>query len=756
MSTSVTVRVSSVRSQNPRGFGGAIFTGVSVDSTGNTTDANAYVVVRASGKVLAAVRVERGQWWQVSGPVTDRTVSSNGYTMTERQVEAEEATLARPSGEHLVRFLADNPAFEGIGTVKARRLWEKFGEHLYDLLDAGDSVALCSVLKPEVAVGLVQAWAVQGQSRTLQWLQAQGFDTRLGCKVLSYFGSEAQQRIEEDPYRLLSWCAGWKEVDRLATGRFGVPLDDPRRLQGAVEEACYGLFADGHTAMLSADLMDRVGPLLGKPPSGVRWRDQLSAAISAGLANGSFVQSHHGLQPLGALVMERQIAQAVHERLARSSAPLLPHSDVEQLIEDVRTTDGIELNAEQRAAVHAAACHEFLCVTGGAGVGKTTVLKVVYSLYDQAGVRVVQMALAGRAARRMQEATGRPASTIASFLKSFKEGQLDGPTALVIDEASMLDVISMSRICAVLASHVRLVLVGDPHQLMPVGPGLVLHALSAVPSVPGVELATVKRYGGTIAAAAAEIRAGRWPALSDDVTAPVAFLPCAPGSIAETVVELLTLDRRSTQVLSAVRNGPAGTKTLNALCQERFTAGAAEVTYWSEEFDCKESAGLRLGDTVLCTRNMWERGLQNGSLGVVVEVEASPRVLRNDEGEETEKALAWVDWDDGQRRPLTASMLEDIELGYAVTVHKAQGSQWQRVIVPVTASRLLDRTLIYTALTRAQTQVLLVGDEDAARTAVLAPPRASERKVALDLALRRLTLAGSAQSSTSSLAEPSC
>ena len=312
------------------------------------------------------------------------------------------------------------------------------------------------------------------------------------------------------------------------------------------------------------------------------------------------------------------------------------------------------------------------------------------------------------------------------------------PTVLVLDEASMVDVISMSRICGVLPSHVRLVLVGDPHQLMPVGPGLVLHAMGAVPGVPFVELKTVKRYGGAIAAAAAGIRAGRWPEFSDDETAPVAFLPCRDELIAETVVELMALDRVNSQVLCAVRNGPAGTKGLNALCQERFAAHASEVRKWNDEFDCAEGVGLRLGDTVLCTRNLWAMGLQNGSLGTIVEVEDMPRALHDDAGEVTSYALAWVEWDDGQRRPLTLDMLEDVELGYAITVHKAQGSQWPRIIVPVTQSRLLDRTLLYTALTRAQTQVLLVGDVAAARAAVLAQPRANERKVALDLHLAKL------------------
>lgn len=737
MSLAVTVRVTSVRSRGRKGLGGAIFTGVPVASDGAVMDAAAYIVVRASGRVLGGTDVERGQWWNLRGPVTERQVLVDGFAMAERQVEAEEAVLARPSGEHVITFLAGNPAFEGIGAVKGRRLWDTFGEELYGLLDRADTATLGSVLSPDVAERLVRAWSSLGDSRTLQWLQAQGFDVRLGRKVLAFFGADAQTCIEDDPYRLLSFCAGWKQVDRLACEHFGIAADDPRRLRGAVEEACYRLFADGHTAMVSAEIMDRVRPLLGAPPSGVRWRDQLAAAVSSGFDNGIFVRSPHGLQPLGAMVMERQVAQAVCDRVVRTKPPLLSCDVVERLIDDVLAVDGVELNDEQRGAVHAAAKHEFLCITGGAGVGKTTVLKTIYRLFDQAGVRVVQVALAGRAAKRMQEATERPASTIASFLNAYKEGQLDGPTALVVDEASMVDIISMSRICDLLPDHVRLLLVGDPHQLMPVGPGLVLHALASVPGVPTVELKTVKRYGGAIAAAATDVRAGRWPDLGDDESASVAFLPCSDENVGETVVELLALDRGDSQVLCALRNGPAGTKAINELCQARFTAGAEEVRMWNEEFDSEVRVGLRLGDTVLCTRNLWSLGLQNGSLGTVAEVEAAPRSLRDEGGEETGIVLAWVDWDDGRRRPLTADMLEDIELGYAITVHKAQGSQWKRVIVPVTASKLLDRTLLYTAMTRAQSQVLLVGDIKAARVAAVEPPRSTARSVALDLAVAR-------------------
>jgi len=182
-----------------------------------------------------------------------------------------------------------------------------------------------------------------------------------------------------------------------------------------------------------------------------------------------------------------------------------------------------------------------------------------------------------------------------------------------------------------------------------------------------------------------------------------------------------------------LRNGPAGTKVLNQLCQEHFTKGRAAVTRWNDEFERPEHCGFNLGDVVLCTRNIWDKALQNGSLGKVIRVEAPPFETPG----EAAAVIAWIEWDDGVLRALTEDMLEDIELGRAVTVHKAQGLQWPRIIVPITDSRLLDRTLLYTAITRAQIQVLLVGNMEAARRAVLAPPKAHTRKVALDLALAR-------------------
>ena len=741
MSASLTLRVTRIRRQSTCGYGGAIFTGVHIDRSGNVLDASSYFVVRASGRVLSGIAVEQGQWWEVDGDVRAHAVDVNGYRVMERQVEATHAALLRPSGEHIITLMAESPAFEGIGRVKARKLWEAFGERLYRILDEADVETLSTQLTSEIAQKAISAWSLYGDAHTLKWLQAQGFDVALGRKVIQFFGAEAPARIEEDPYRLLSFCATWRQVDELARAQFGIAVDDPRRLQGAIEEACYRLFTAGHTLIQRPTLMAAVGLIVGGHGSTLNWIELIRVALDQGLNNGSFVVVPDGVQPLGAMAMETVVAHALSERIrVGERARLLSPDAVDQLIACHEIVEGFVLNEEQRLAIHTACARAFACITGGAGVGKTTVLKTLYEIYDRAGLRVVQLALAGRAAKRMQEATGRTASTIASFLRSYKDGDLASPAVVVVDEASMADIVAMSRICELIPSHVRLLLVGDPNQLMPVGPGLVLHAVVSVPEVTVVELKVVKRYGDKIRQAASLIRDGQWPSLRDDDTADIAFLACNTdeSAFADAVVALYEQDPANTQILCSHRRGPGGTQGLNSLCQSRFSGQRKALTTWSDAHNCDEHTGFHLGDIVLCTRNLWDRGLQNGSLGSVVQIEDEPRLLTDEQGNEVGYALAWVQWDDGVRRPVTEDMLDDLELGYAITVHKAQGSQWPRVIVPVVHTRLLDRTLMYTAVTRAQRQVILVGDEAVARTAVIRSPRAQTRQIALDKTLKEM------------------
>jgi len=735
MSPTRMLRVSAIRSQNPKGTGGCIFTGRIINETGKIADARSYYVVKASGKLLGETRVQVGQWWQVDGAckMLDREI--NGFCVTEVQIEAVRLGLLQPSGEHIVIFMAENEDFPGIGLVKARKLWDAFHEDLYSILDSGNVEALSPFLNEDCARQAVTAWAMHGNARTLQWLQSHDFDIAIGRKVLSYFGAQAQQKLEEDPYRLLSFCASWKQVDGLARSHFNVREDDPRRIQGAIEETLYRLFSEGHTVGTMPLLVSRLESLM----DGRQSRESIKEAIAGGVNNGSYVVSDDGrIRLLGPHIMEATVARFIAERLnPENNLPLLDSARIAEILSVYETAENICLNEAQSLAIQTAAANAIALILGGAGTGKTTVLKALYEIYDATGIRIFQTALAGRAAKRMVEATGRPATTLASFLKNTKEEDLEGPAVVVIDEASMVDIISMSRLCEMLPGHVRLVLAGDSSQLMPVGPGLVLHALVGIPEIPQVELQVVKRYGGKIAQAALAVRDGDWPELPDDEDAAISFIPCATAEIADRIVDLYKKDTPNTQILSPRRNSLDGTIAINTLCQSRFTRNARPLLLYLEDFDSHAGTGFHLGDLLLCTRNLWDWGLQNGSLGRLVEIEEVPRLLTNDDGVELGHAIGWVLWDDGERRPVVESMLDDLVLGYAVTVHKAQGSQWPRVLVALTGSRMLDRTLIYTALTRAQRQVVLIGDPVASREAVEGLPRANMRNVGLGAVLKQ-------------------
>ena len=727
MSTpSLTLRVSTIRSQNPLGRGGAIFTGVEVNGTGQRIDAKAHVVVKAPHYLLQC-NVESGQLWRISGVAEDNAIVVNGYRMVESTIVPETMELLRPSGEHIVTLLAECDAFKGIGMVKARRLWNHFGEELYSILDAGAVERLETVLPPEMAAQLANAWRRWGDTFTLQWLHSRGFTVALGRKVLDYFGSRAAEQIENDPYRLISFAADWKTTDALARHTFGLSDDDPRRLAGAVEEALYAAFDSGHTCLPQAQFEKRLGRLLGAGDPAA-----IAKALQHGEAVGALLCRHGRLHALGPYAMEYGTAQAIAERAANPE-PLLTRDELAAVIADYQNESSISLAASQIEALEVANANPVAVITGGAGTGKTTVLKCWFAICRAAGWPIYAMALSGRAARRIKEATGQEASTIAGFLKRFDTQAVPEHAVVVIDEASMVDLPSAYRVIRHLPDTYRFVLVGDPNQLAPVGPGLLLHELAHQTGIPHVELQQVRRYSGAIAEAANAIRSGRWPDLPDDPSQPIAFLPCRSEDINDLVIDLLADDPDGSQVLAAVRNATAGgVKTLNHVSQKQLNAVGEELLLWNREFDQAQGTGLRVGDPVICLANDWEKNLQNGSLGTLLSVE--PPVADPGPGQ----VLGRILWDDGEVRELTPDLLPNLALAYATTIHKAQGSQFRRVIIPVTKSRLLDRTLLYTAVTRAEAQVILVGDAAAAQAAVEAPPHAAGRHVALGVLLNEI------------------
>lgn len=739
------IRVLSIRSINPIGHGGCIFYGAAIGEDGRS-EGNEHFVVCVPNRLHITPPVEIGQWWDVSGTLSIFIREYNGLRIHERQIDAADARLVLPCGRHIITLLAHGERFAGIGISKAKSLWETYGEQLYELLEQGRVDLLVSVqgISKVTANAMVSAWKAYGDCTLIQLLHSYGIPRMTSEHAIDHFEGKLEEALTEDPYRLLSFCGSWRSVDSLAMNYYHIPAYDHRRLAGATEEVLYRLFDEGHTAPTEHLVMQRLRSLL-KNVSGSPTSLATTALIQA-QTMGTVVRIDPSVrfQQMGAWVMESTIARTMTQRLIPLPPDLLPPIypagapgayEVAPGSNMALAYPGVELTDEQVDAIRLVLNHRFALVSGGAGVGKTTLLKALYCHYDNAGLEVIQASIAGRAAQRMKEATLRSARTLASLLYSKDMKQAgDAPIVVVIDEASMLDVITMYRLCQALPQNARLILVGDAGQLMPVGPGLVFHELIDDPRIPHACLTKIMRHGNEIATFAQAIRRGVWPEVSHNDASSVAFLANddqAAQQVADRIVELYRRAPESTQILCSLRNGVLGVRSLNLMCQAATRYNAAHLFIWNAAEAGYVDTGLRLGDPVVCTKNLWDRGVLNGSLGRVSAIEDEPFPLLDEDGQVCGYAMAWIDWDDGEKRPVTEELIAHLELAYALTIHKAQGSQWPIVVVPVIPSRLLDRSLLYTAATRAQHQVILLGDESVARRAVITPPRSKIRHTAL-------------------------
>lgn len=737
----VSLRITSIRSRGKAG--GAVFAGV-------TDGAEHYAVVSDYRLLPDASLIEKGQVWLIEGPVTMRsaTVGSTAILRHEQVINATAAEMLRPTGRNMIDWIANCPDCAGIGQVKARRLYDRFGPDLADLIEDRDLEALTQIISAEAAELLCNAFDKFKVANALLWLDRAGMSRKMGQSVVSYWKGEAQEKIEANPYALISFEADWKKVDTFVRTRLGIAEDDPRRLAGAVEDVLYGSMRHGHTCLPESEARTRLSRLLDSAELAERALNPLpqNDPQSEDVSGIPFHRIDGLLQAHGAWLIESYVARRLHEMVAGEDesgqsglfAQIAPHPrGIEQVIDDYEATHGITLSEEQRLAVRTSAANHLSLILGGAGTGKTTVLKALYeALGDQRdNMPIYQLALAGRAAQRMAEATQREAMTIAGFLAGIEPGSIEIGSAVVVDEVSMVDVILMYRLLRHIPSGVRLILVGDPSQLPPIGPGLVLHALAELPSIPQTELKVVKRQSSAsgIPQVAAAIRAHQVPAWVEyqGKGSGVSFVPCDDARLEDTVQAIYEdLGGNGTdyavQILSITNANLGGVKNLNVALHNRYQADgevvmALDAEYGNVAANTLDRIPLCVGDLVIFTENNYKLGLRNGSLGRIV------------------GALPVSEPDDpccrcmfeGGEYLLDSTQVQTLSHSYSITVHKSQGSQFTRVIVPIRKSRLLDQTLIYTAVTRGVDQVVLVGDLDATNASIKAPATAARRNVML-------------------------
>lgn len=731
------LRITAVRSRGR--FGGVIFSGVS-------DDGQSYVAMCPSALLPDASLVQKGQIWDVAGALSIRAFQvANGFDIQEKQIAAASAQLVRPAGRNIITWIAESPECAGIGQVKATKLYNRFGPKLGELIEQRDFGALTEVISEEAAQLLCHAFDKYKVSHTLLWLDQIGIQRRIGMRLVTHYKGVAQAKVETNPYILISFEETWATVDALARKRFGMQDDDARRLESAIEESLYRGLNGGHTCLPEEDVHSSLVKLLGT-------RALAELALSRAGSSTAYRRLNGFFQAQGPYLIESYVAERLRDMLAGEHAqgqqglfvpPATDLTRLDAILNAYERAHAIELTQAQRYAVCTSAGAPLSLILGGAGTGKTTVLKALYVALEelQPGVLIHQLALSGRAAQRMTEATGRLSSTIAGFLVNTESSQLGPGTVVVVDESSMVDVILMYRLLRFLPAGVRLILVGDPAQLPPIGPGLVLHALAGLAEIPQTELKQVKRQSASsgIPQVAAAIRLHQdpeWCPYKGRPHAGVSFVSCPPERLEQTVQRVyaeLGADGSdfSVQILAITNSNVGGVKPLNAALHKRYLQGAEPVlghdlqngVVWANTF---ERLPLKVGSLVIYTENNYELGLRNGSLGKVVK--AFPVKGPDD--------VCCTCLFDGTEYDLNTRQVHALNHAFAITVHKAQGSQFTRVIVPISQSRLLDQTLIYTAVTRGVDQVVLVGDEQAALAAIRAPASAARRHIGLPSLLK--------------------
>ncbi|KQQ11832.1 hypothetical protein ASF53_16860 [Methylobacterium sp. Leaf123] len=716
----------------------------------------ALVSVRPAGVILAAivvdggpppagtelrVRVPRrllredpmvGETWTVDGPAR--------ATRWGRQVDATGAVRALPEGALIREYLADH--VPGIGRERANRLWRAFGTDLPRALLEGDVATLAAALAPDrpllgprIAAAAVRAWKDAAEEAALvAWLQAQGVaDIRATRRIAAILGGKAVETLERNPFILVPFLP-WTSLDALGrrllaqAGRRR-PEDAPERLVGAVDATMKAVIASGATAIRDRNLRAAVASRLAVEVAHPR----LAAALAAGLRNGAMVAAPGGRwRAPGCAVLEQAVLDRLGDILALrhvrgTSATPLDFRSALAAYPGART-----LHPEQREAVLKVLSTPFACLRGGAGVGKTTVVRTLCDLWDRTGGDVILAAIAGKAALRLSKGAGRLARTLFRLTRELDEraeidrrllevveadeevillgrrsqlAEVTPHSLVIVDESSMVDLASMHGLLRRMPAGARLVLVGDERQLPPVGFGVIFHALVTDPGITA-SLTVVHRQTETsgIPRVASVLRERTVPPLTPygGLAEGVSFLPAKDAAaIRERILRVYQdLAADDPLVVAPTKGGPSGIRELNEALHDLHVE--------ADRLD--EIAGplgqrFSPGEPVVHARTDYNRGLFNGSLGRVVTVARDGLVAQFE----------------GTAHHFGREELLDLELGYALTCHRAQGSQAARVIIALTPCRLLDPSWVYTALTRGEQQVVLVGDTETLGQALRQP-----------------------------------
>ena len=619
-------------------------------------------------------------------------------------------------GDRKVPRLWDYP---GIGPVYAERLVKTFGKDVFDIIEAApERLREVTGIGPMRAAKITAGWADQKVIREIMvFLHQHGVGTARAVRIFKTYGMDAVQVMSENPYRLAKDIRGigFRTADMIAE-KLGIEKTAMIRVRAGISFALTEAMNDGHCGLPRADLIGVAGKLLEVPQPLIE--SALLEELAAETVTSDRVDDADCIFLTGLYLAERGIAE--HLKRIRAGALPWPEIDADKALPWIEQKTGLTLAASQADAIRLALRSKLMVITGGPGVGKTTIVNSILRILAAKSVKLLLCAPTGRAAKRITEATGMEAKTIHRLLEfdpkafGFKrndENPLDCDL-LVVDESSMVDVLLMQSLLKAVPSNAALLIVGDIDQLPSVGPGQVLADIIGSGTVPVMRLTEVFRQAeqSKIITTAHAINAGRLPDLGKpDVEADFYFVPAAdPEQAVLRIVELVAKripqrfgfdPIRDIQVLCPMNRGGVGARSLNIELQAALNpAGNKKVERFGWTF--------APGDKVMQIENDYDKDVFNGDIGMIEDVDLA-------EGEVA------VDFD-GRTVTFLFGELDTLVPAYAATIHKSQGSEYPAVVIPVTTQHyaMLQRNLIYTGVTRGKKLVVLVGQRKAVAIAV--------------------------------------
>lgn len=629
-------------------------------------------------------------------------------------------TVAPTEISGIEKFLASG-AINGIGPAMAKKIVAEFGEKTLEIIAKSPNELLkVPGIGKKTAEKISTSYLEQSElTEIMVWLENHGISNTYAGKIFAKYGSFAIDIMEKDIYRLFQDIEGigFLTADKLAFN-LGIQREDKRRIISGIDYALMQLCNNGHCCIPEMALVDKTAKIL-------QVNNQiiftiLKERIDIGSLNTEVVGGETLIYPPYLYYAEKKVATRLLQ-LQQATEPL-SEDNLSLFIKVWEKDNQIQLAQKQKEAIKACLHHGVLVLTGGPGTGKTTVIKGILSILKAQGLKIRLAAPTGRAAKRLSETTGQKALTIHRLLEANNlaqddnlqlgfskdiDDQLDADV-IILDEVSMVDIVLMHHFLNAVPDGCRIILVGDTDQLPAVGPGSVLKDIIRSQKIPAIRLDEIFRQAQTsmIIQNAHIINAGRLPDIRKQYSDFVFYELNDDTSITQKILDLCTKDLphegfdvlKDVQILSPMHRFLCGVENLNLMLQEQLNPkkNQDELKYSSQTF--------RVGDKVMHIRNNYQKNVFNGDIGFIQDV--------------NNKKLT-VDYFD-HIVTYEKNELNELTLAYASSVHKSQGSEYKVVIIPLSTSHyiMLQRNLLYTAITRAKQKVIIIGSKKALMTAI--------------------------------------